>query len=218
MNQYICASASHNTMPIGISFKHTTYIPNTWHSVLQFSLDKPGWGKVTWFIIYYSLCQIQFVEKCLMYRLFLKLGISGGGEELQVIGHQEKFPHSFNPPNVQLGLWKMIFHACVYLTLEAKLGHASQASVDAFDGTEWAQRGQRFVWWIGRAGIGGFLWRTAFIVYTRFHQQAGRGGRNSQQDKTGWRQAEGQKLGITSACMFLVHWVLGAKNSIILLI
>ena len=99
----------------------------------------------------------------------------------------------------------MIFYVCVYLTLEAKLGHASQASVDAFDGTEWAQRGERFVWWIGIVGIVAFLWRTAFIENTRFHQHAGRGGRNSQQDKTRWRQAEGQKLGMNSACMFIVH-------------
>ena len=43
-------------------------------------------------------------------------------------------------------------------------GQDIQASVDAFDGTEWAPRGERFVWWIGMVGIVGFLCWTAFIL------------------------------------------------------
>ena len=46
--------------------------------------------------------------------------------------------------------------------------------MDAFDGSEWAQRGDRFVWWIGRARIVRFLLWTAFIENTRFSQYAGR--------------------------------------------
>ena len=30
-----------------VFLSNISYIPNTWHSVFQFSLDKPGWGKVT---------------------------------------------------------------------------------------------------------------------------------------------------------------------------
>ena len=43
-------------------------------------------------------------------------------------------------------------------------GRDVQVSVDAFDGTVWAQRGERFVWWIGMVRSGGFLCWTAFIL------------------------------------------------------
>ena len=115
--------------------------------------------EVTRALLYSSLYQTQFVETDRFYMLAIShSGDSRPGPQRRAIGtgsgQQETLPK-----------FSHASHAWMYLTLKAKQCHDGQASVDAFDGTEWAQRGERIVWWIGMVGF--LLW-TDFIENTKF--------------------------------------------------